>query len=226
MSTLLGLPARAANAVASVLAAAPTDLPPPVPTPDDVERTIDDILSGAEYQPPPRNPIERLRDWVFEQISELLADAFGGGAGSVISIVVLALASAVLVYFLVKMVRGVRSDAVQRMIEEAEVGRPSEAWLADAQAHERRGAWRDALRCRYRALVAELAARGLVDEIPGRTTGEYRREVASNLPTAAPEFSGASELFDLAWYGDVPTGPAENQRFRALSERVVAEARG
>jgi hypothetical protein len=81
------------------------------------------------------------------------------------------------------------------------------------------------LRCRYRALVADLATRGLVDEIPGRTTGEYRRELASSLPSALDEFSGATDLFERAWYGEVPMGPDEHARFRSHADRVLAGAR-
>jgi hypothetical protein len=81
------------------------------------------------------------------------------------------------------------------------------------------------LRCRYRALVADLAGRGLVDEVPGRTTGEYRAEVGENVPRVAPEFAGATELFEAAWYGNRPTGEEESQRFRRLADQVMAGAR-
>jgi hypothetical protein len=77
------------------------------------------------------------------------------------------------------------------------------------------------VRCRYRALVAELAARGLVDEVPGRTAGEYRGEVRRNLPDAAGDFAGATELFELAWYGRGDTDAQQASRLRELSGRVL-----
>jgi hypothetical protein len=80
------------------------------------------------------------------------------------------------------------------------------------------------VRCRYRALVAELAARGLVDEVPGRTAGEYRGEVRRNLPDAAADFAGATELFELAWYGRGETGAQQASRLRELSGRVLQRA--
>jgi len=76
-------------------------------------------------------------------------------------------------------------------------------WRADADAHRRAGRFRDALRCRYRALVGDLARRGLIDEIPGRTTGEERAQLHDVAPRAAPPFDRAADLFDGAWYGDV-----------------------
>ena len=42
--------------------------------------------------------------------------------------------------------------------------------------------FRDAIRCRYRALVGDLARRGMIDEIPGRTSGEERVQMAAAAP--------------------------------------------
>jgi hypothetical protein len=82
-----------------------------------------------------------------------------------------------------------------------------------------------ALRCRYRVRVGELVERDLVPDVPGRTAGEYRAEVASALPEVAPPFGEATDLFELAWYADVPTGAGENARFRDLTDRVIEGAR-
>ena len=103
-------------------------------------------------------------------------------------------------------------------------GRPRAAvdWRAEAEAHERAGRWRQAVRCHYRALLAELAQRGVVEEVPGRTTGEYRAQVGARAPALAPPFASATELFELAWYGERPTGPEEAARLRALAQRLVA----
>jgi hypothetical protein len=70
-------------------------------------------------------------------------------------------------------------------------------------------------------LVTELIERDLVDDVPGRTAGEYRAEVDAGLPAAAPAFSEASDLFELAWYADAPTGTDENRRIRGLTDQVL-----
>jgi hypothetical protein len=73
--------------------------------------------------------------------------------------------------------------------------------------------------------VADLASRGLVEEVPGRTAGEYRNEVWRNLPDAAAEFAGATELFEVAWYGRQETGAAQASHLRDLSGRILRRAR-
>ena len=98
-------------------------------------------------------------------------------------------------------------------------------WRREAHRHRAAGRHRDALRCRYRALVGDLARRGLIDEIPGRTTGEERAQLHDVAPDAAAAFDAAADLFDAVWYGDAPAGPAEDDAFAALDAEVLAAAR-
>lgn len=99
-------------------------------------------------------------------------------------------------------------------------------WRAEAEAHRAAGRFRDALRCRYRALVGDLARRGLIDEIPGRTTGEERAQLRVVLPDSSPPFEEAADLFDEAWYGLVPVGAGDDDRFQHLEQDVLERARG
>ena len=99
-------------------------------------------------------------------------------------------------------------------------------WRAEAEAHRAAGRFRDALRCRYRALVGDLARRGLIDEIPGRTTGEERAQLRVVLPDSSPPFEEAADLFDEAWYGLVPVGAGDDDRFQHLEQDVLTRARG
>jgi len=97
-------------------------------------------------------------------------------------------------------------------------------WRAEADAHRRAGRFRDALRCRYRALVGDLARRGVIDEIPGRTTGEHRRQMHEVRPAVAPLFDEAAELFDGAWYGHYDVDAGDDDRFVALAGQVMSAA--
>lgn len=200
-------------------------LPVPEPTPDDARRTADDILAGREYQEvDDRSVLERVQTWVQTQFGRLLEQIFSGGGGAIATWLLVGLILAGLGYFVTRILRTVRPDPGVRLAEVVEVRRRPDEWRRDAEGHERAGEWKEALRCRFRALVGELVDVGTLNDVPGRTAGEYRREVRAAAPALAPGFAEATEIFERAWYGDEPTGPVENERFRALSDRVVAEA--
>jgi hypothetical protein len=103
-----------------------------------------------------------------------------------------------------------------------ELTRTPREWRAEADALEAAGRWKEGLRCRYRALIAELVRRGAIPDQPGRTAGEYVSDVAGTLPAAAPALAAATELFEAAWYGDLPTGAGEAERFRRFDAQVLA----
>jgi uncharacterized protein YggT (Ycf19 family) len=209
------------------------DLPPPDPRAADVagaRDTAHQILARDEFKPPTRSPVRRALDWVGDKlarfIEKLLGVFGGGGGGSLIAWLILVLVVAGIVALVVVRVRrgpvvwvAARSVVVDRSREPAD-------WRAEADDHARHGRFRDALRCRYRALVGDLARRGLLDEIPGRTTGEEREQLRATAPVAASEFGDATDLFDRVWYGDEPTGAGEDDRFRSLADAVMAKAAG
>jgi hypothetical protein len=115
-------------------------------------------------------------------------------------------------------------DVVERDAVAVDRSREPTNWRAEAEEHRRAGRYREALRCRYRALVGDLARRGLIDEIPGRTTGEERAQLRRVTPGAAPPFNTAADLFDGAWYGHLAVDAADDDHFQALERDVLANA--
>ena len=115
-------------------------------------------------------------------------------------------------------------DIVERDAVAVDRSREPMNWRTEAEQHRRAGRYRDALRCRYRALVGDLARHGLIDEIPGRTTGEERAQLGSMTPGASPPFNAAADLFDRAWYGHQDVDAANDDRFQALERDVLATA--
>ncbi|HEV8648811.1 MAG TPA: DUF4129 domain-containing protein [Actinomycetes bacterium] len=211
---------------AGLLLAGPAraDLPAPSRDPDEVRRAVREVLAQPEYRALRRSLPDLVIDWVLQQIGRLVAALSGSGAGSLIGIGILLLVLAGIGVLLVRFSRGMTSDPEAAAAQRTPTGRSAADWRAEAEAHERSGEWRQAVRSRYRALVADLAGRGLVEEVPGRTAGEYRGEVRRNVPAAADDFASATELFELAWYGGQRTGPPEASRLRALAERVLRQA--
>jgi hypothetical protein len=198
----------------------------PVPGgPGAIHQAVRQILSRPEFQPTPESPVTTFRRWVFKEIGGLLNDLLGGGRFGVVGGLLALAVLFGLVATIVFAARGTVANPVRTGFSVSGPRRPAADWLADAASCEARGDWRGALRCRYRALIAELAQRGLVEEIPGRTTGEYRAAVTEALPSSAELFAGATELFEMVWYGDDPTDAAVAARFQELADGVRTGAR-
>ena len=208
---------------------APQPLPPPTAGADEIRRGADEILSRPEFREPTRSLYQRALDWIGERLGDVLGALVSGGAGSVIAWLLL-LAAVVAVAYLV--FRAVQRDRRRKgpaapgaaVDVERDERRAPEAWDADADRFEAEGRWRDAVRCRYRSLVARLARAGVVEEVPGRTAGEYRTLVASARPPVAEPFAGATTVFERAWYGNEDTGPDDSASLRRLADQVTAGA--
>ena len=183
------------------------------------------VLDRPEYRRPAPTLLQRARSWARRQLERLLGAVLGGGRGEMLFWAVAAGGLVVTVFLVVRFGRGMSADPARRMSVPAPRRRTAAEWRAEAEAHESAGRWRAGLRCRYRALLADLAERGVVDEVPGRTAGEYRREVEERAPAVAEPFGRATELFEQAWYGNRPTGADEAAAFDDLATRVLTRAR-
>jgi hypothetical protein len=218
-SLVPALPAAAGLVLA--LAQGRGELRVPVRDPQQVREVVREVLSRPEFRPPQRSLTERLFDWVLELIGRLLAALGGSGAGGIVGLILLALVLVGVGVLAARFSRGLTPSPEVAAAVPGGRRRSAAEWRAEAEAHERAGGWREAVRSRYRALVADLAARGLVEEVPGRTAGEYRRQVGRALPEAATDFAGATELFEVAWYGRSGTGAGDAAHLRDLADRVL-----
>lgn len=187
-----------------------------------MRRAIEAILARPELAPPRRSLLERAQDWVFERLVQLVHALMGSGGGSILGWVVVALVTLAAIVLAVRFSKGLRPDPSERADATPGHRRSAIDWRALAAGHEAAREWRAAMRCRWRALVSELARRGLLEEVPGRTAGEYRRQLSAALPSAATDFDVATALFEAAWYGDHPAGAGQAEQLRSLSERVLA----
>jgi hypothetical protein len=192
--------------------------------PDQVREVTREVLSRPEFRVPEKSLMERVLDWVLDLVGRLLAALGGSGAGGIVGLVLLGLVLLGVGVLVARFSRGLTPSPEVAAAVPAGRRRSAAEWRAQAEAQERAGAWREAVRSRYRALVADLASRGVVEEVPGQTAGEYRREVGRALPGAAGEFAGATELFEVAWYGHADTGAKEAAHLRDLTDRVLQRA--
>jgi Domain of unknown function (DUF4129) len=213
--------ARASSAVEAGNSGNGGDLGPVDQNPDDVRDQACQILSRpcTPYEPPkPTGGKPPSGDFSF--------------AGVIVNILLIALIAAI-VFLIVWYLRKVRLRTPDEdIVEDAEPiseriidhSRPPDHWRAAADEHFAAGRYREALRCRYRALVGDLARRGLLDEIPGRTTGEERAQLAVLAPVSSPAFTRASSMFDDVWYGAADVSRADHDRFVAEEDIVLAGA--
>lgn len=237
-------------------------LRPPDHDPDEVDRLIGDILSRSEFQPAEqswlRRQWERFVNWLSslgddssappEILDAPTGGAEGGGPGSLVAYLLLALVLALAVWVVIRVVRARRAGRVDDDTDddagvdvEIEQHRTASDWRSRALAFEADEDWREAVRAWLRWGIRTMVDRGVLEDVPGRTTGEYRRYVRDRYPELEVDFDRASRLFDEVWYADraassesvatvrthiesfVEQAPARGDAGRPATERPMAE---
>lgn len=204
----------------------------PVEQDPDVARDVACELTVADSvcSPPEPEPFEPP-----DVVDTAVGSGGAGFSGGSLLVVLLVIVLAVFVVWLVMTIlrnRGATAaddedddlDVELDEVVEARVvdhERPPDRWRRAAAEHRVAGRYRDAVRCEYRALVGDLARAGFVDEIPGRTSGEERQQVADLAPSVSVDFDSAADLFDEAWFSDDPVDAADDERFVASSRAVL-----
>ena len=200
--------------IASLLAASPP--------PDQIRSRADEILSRPEFERH-KSLLQRVLEWIGDQLSRFSFGVGGGPgfAGDLIGLILLA-GAVVLVVVLVRSIRRTprRPQPESELSVEEVARRSASAWRTDAERFEAEKRWREAMRARYRELVRTLVDERVLADVPGRTTGEYDRELAAARPAAAAAFSELTERFEAVWYGGQPATAEQHQRFCALAAEV------
>lgn len=194
--------------------------------PEEVRRITDEVLARPGYAEVQPGLVAQFWDAALDLVGRLLEAVTGSGEQGVVGGLVVLAIVAVAVVLVVRFVSGVRRDPGLALALSGAVGRPAQDWAAEAEGHERAGRHREALRCRYRYLIAALAAQGLVDEVPGRTTGEYLSETSAAVPGAGRELRGVTTAFERVWYGDADADADAVTAARSDVDAVLAAARG
>jgi hypothetical protein len=192
-------------------------------SPEETRQLADEIVNRPEFHIPEPTIQQRATQGIERHVGGFLTSIFDGGAGTIIGFLVLAALVALVVWLVARVGRTVQVDARVPGITVDEVHRHAPAaWREEAERLEAAGQWKEGLRARYRALVGDLVAEDLLVDVAGRTTGELRADLRASAPDRNEAFGAATELFELAWYADRPTGPEQSARFQALA----AEATG
>lgn len=199
--------------------------PPPV-DPDAARRAAEEILRDPAYAQPEQSLLDRALEWVFDRLGSVFGSA-GSGPGDLIGwLFVLALIAGA-VWLVVKAARvpSIRRTVTVEAVEYGtETHRDARVWLDEAARLAAAGDHRGALRCRHQALVARLLTDDVVEDVPGRTAGEYRRLVDVAVPAASTPMASLTARFDDVWYGNRATDAAEYATFERECEQVEAAA--
>ncbi|MBN2176659.1 MAG: DUF4129 domain-containing protein [Demequinaceae bacterium] len=163
-------------------------------------------LSKSRYQEHGPSWLERLWNWVTEQLGHLFSLDLGG------SMVVALVIIAVLVGLLILAVRltvgpvrrAYRARRTHSVFEDDT--RSSSEMREAANAAAQRGDFSLAVLERYRAIIRSLEERDLISDRPGVTADEAARETGTRFPDVLDKMTSAAELFDGVRYGhDVAT---------------------
>jgi hypothetical protein len=176
-------------------------LPAPTVDGETARRTVEEVLGRPEYAGLEPGWWDRVTEGLRRAVGVIFDGLQGTGAGSALGWIVLVALLVGAGWLVWRWARTLRGDGAAGLATAEDVGRSPAAWLDDAAAHEAAGRWRDAVRCRYRALVARLAEAGRLEEVPGRTAGEYLAAVRADHPAGAEPFAAATAVFEQAWYG-------------------------
>lgn len=203
-----------------------TDLPTPELAPGDARRLADEVLA---------DPVYRQSEPFLDRALRVVAEAFGrvlgqlttGGAGSIVAWLILAVAVLALVWLvragLGPLPRFARPHPLEATIVDTAVDeRDGAAWRAEAERLAAARQWDEAIRARYRGVVADLVAAGTLDAVAGTTPGEHRRRLLADGVPGADAFAALTDLFELVWYGPVDAGPDDLDTFRRRETDLLA----
>lgn len=102
---------------------------------------------------------------------------------------------------------------------------PADGWLALAREQMARGEWRLALRALYLAMLAQLAAEGLISLARFKTNLDYERELrrrALSRLEIVGRFVTRRRTFESVWYGRAIAGEKEVREWMTEFERPTA----
>jgi hypothetical protein len=183
------------------------------------ERARLELADPAYNAEPPL--LQRIVEWVLELVGELFARTTGALSGPVGLAVLLALLALVAVVVLRRTGPPARRALTAGSLFAAR-RRSAAEHRAEADAAAARGDWRVAVVERFRAVVAGLEERGVIDPRPGRTADEAAADAGAVLPAVADDLGAGARLFDAVHYGNRPATADDDAALRRLDDAARA----
>lgn len=196
--------------------------------PMSVRQAAREILSAKEFRTD-RSPFAAFFDWLADRLSFTRGALGGGGPGLVGDLIAFALTAGAIV-LIVRLVatrqrRMAKLEHRDDLLTTTDRRLSADDWAAAAASFEGEGRLREAVRARYRELLARLAENGTIVELVGKTSGELLAELSDARGAAAEPFSGATRMFERAWYGGSAVSEQDLRSFERAAADVLEASR-
>ena len=188
--------------------------------PSEIRRVTEEVLARPVFDTAEPGLLQRVLWWVLERLSRLVELLGQGDAGTIVGTVILTGAIGAVVIIAIVLLRRVRSDPGLDARATGFGGRTARDWHELAQRAEAAGDWNLALRCSYRALLSELVAAGVTDEVVGRTARDYVRDVSEAAPDAQSPLTWVTDAFEATWYDRRPVDAGDLAAMRSAAAEV------
>jgi Domain of unknown function (DUF4129) len=185
-----------------------------------------EIVSGRRFSPPEvpgpfRGALERLADWLAPLLDVIpaLDDLIPGGRPVVWALLVLLVGGVAALLAARALGRRAAGEERRAVAAGAAIAEDPDALERRAREAAARGDHELALRLGFRAGLARLDRRGVIEMRPSLSTGEVARALRS------PQFDRAAARFDEVVYGRRPAAPADVDDARDAWSAVLDERR-
>jgi hypothetical protein len=150
--------------------------------------------------------INSILDWIGDLLRNLTGQSPDGNAGllMLVGLIVLVI---IVVLWRAGVLRTTRATKSQAVFD-SDRPRNASQYRAQAEAEAANGDYTGAVRSRFRACVAELTERTVLDERPGRTAYEAVADAGRVVPALREPLQPAALVFTEVVYGNRP-GTAE-----------------
>lgn len=191
-----------------------------LPGRDEARHAAEQELARPAYDAAKPPWLERLINWVLDQLNKLLDTTTNAVPGGKWGLFVLTLLVVALIAVVVARVRPSAGLARHDPLFDLESERTAEQHRALADRFAAAGAHDEAVRERLRAVVRELEERGVLDPRAGRTADEVAREAGKAVPELASQLVEGARIFDDIWYGGREADADSYARLVALDTQV------
>lgn len=202
------------------MTAALRSLDPSRVDPPRIRRVTEQVLARPAFDEARPGAIERLLDTLFDGLRRLFELLGQGDGGALLGAIALAALVGGTVVVAVTLLRRVRTDRAATSRPAGIGGRSAQDWHDLARRAEADGDWGLALRCEYRALLAELIHAGVSDEVAGRTASEYLRDVSAAAPATREPLQFVTSAFEATWYDRRPVDADDVDAVRSAAHDV------